>query len=63
MRNSVVLATLGGIIGLYLIDPSAENYLRHIWLVCVYTIILRGVFGLLRIWPGFGRAPLGSRNG
>ena len=63
MRNSVVLATLGGIIGLYLIDPSAENYLRHIWLVCVYTIILRGVLGLLRIWPGFGRAPLGSRNG
>lgn len=58
MRNAVVLATVAGIAGLYLINPSAEDYLSNIWLVCVYTIILRGLLGLLRIWPGFGKAPL-----
>ena len=62
MRNAVVLATLAGIAGLNFIDPSSPDCLRHVWLVCVYTIILRGMLGLVRIWPGFGKAPLRRRG-
>lgn len=62
MRNTVVLATLAGVTGLQFIDTTGENCLALIWLVCVCTIALRGILGLLRIWPGFGNAPLNSRK-
>ena len=58
MRNTVVLATLAGVIGLRFIDTAGEDCLALVWLVTVCTITLRGILGLLRIWPGFGRAPL-----
>ncbi|MEE3052439.1 MAG: MATE family efflux transporter [Planctomycetota bacterium] len=62
MRNAVVVSTAAGIAGLYLIDPESPDCLALIWLVCVGTIILRGILGFLRIWPGFGRAPLRTRR-
>ncbi|MEE3052888.1 MAG: MATE family efflux transporter [Planctomycetota bacterium] len=58
MRNTVVAATAAGLVGLHFIDPASPDCLRRIWIVCACTIILRGVPGLLRIWPGFGKAPL-----
>tara|TARA_B100000953_G_scaffold299026_1_gene297564 strand:+ start:222 stop:1556 length:1335 start_codon:yes stop_codon:yes gene_type:complete len=60
MRNTVVLATVVGVTGLQFIDIADENCLPQVWLLCVCTIALRGILGVLRIWPGIGNAPLKS---
>ncbi|MEC7922412.1 MAG: MATE family efflux transporter [Planctomycetota bacterium] len=58
MRNTVVVATVAGVTGLMFIDTTGEDCLALVWLVTVCTITLRGILGLLRIWPGFGSSPL-----
>ena len=52
------LATLAGLSGIALV-PDTQNGLAWIWLVSAAWISVRATFGLLRIWPGIGRAPLG----
>ena len=41
-----------------LIDPTAANALIWVWAATAVWIILRATFGVLRIWPGIGDAPL-----
>jgi MATE family multidrug resistance protein len=58
LRNAVFLATLVGSTGLWLVDPSNSQALLYVWLATAVWIAIRAAFGVLRIWPGIGRAPL-----
>lgn len=59
LRNAMLLATLsaGGIL-LATIDETAAGALTYVWIITALWITVRAVFGVLRIWPGIGRAPL-----
>jgi MATE family multidrug resistance protein len=58
LRNAVFLATLAGSFGLWLIDPSSPNALILVWTATAVWITIRAAFGMLRIWPAIGTAPL-----
>ncbi len=60
LRNAVVVATLAGSLLLLLIDTAAPSALLWIWLATAVWIFIRAIFGMIRIWPGIGRAPLGA---
>jgi MATE family multidrug resistance protein len=58
LRNATVLSTAAGLIALYGIDPAGPDALSVIWMVTAGWIAIRTVFGMARIWPGFGGSPL-----
>ena len=58
LRNVVVLATIIGAIGIYLVDETAPQALTWVWIVTAVWIAVRALFGVLRIWPGIGNGPL-----
>jgi MATE family multidrug resistance protein len=58
LRNVVLLATLCGIMGLWAIGEGSPVLLTGIWWITGLWIAIRAIFGLLRIWPAIGRAPL-----
>lgn len=62
LRNAVLLATLVGSVVLLSIDTSVADALVWIWMATAVWIIIRALFGVLRIWPGIGKAPLGEKN-
>jgi MATE family multidrug resistance protein len=62
LRNVVIISTIFSLLGLWLIDTSQEDSLTWVWAVTALWIGIRGLFGLLRIWPGLGKAPLASRR-
>ena len=62
LRNAVFIATLVGGSGLWLIDPSAPNALILVWAASAVWIIIRAAFGVLRVWPGIGDAPLSMKT-
>jgi len=61
LRNAMLVATLLGTMGLLLISPAAENAFALIWIVTAIWIALRMIFGVTRVWPGFGNSPLRMR--
>lgn len=62
LRNVMVLATAVGAAGLYAIDPTAPSAFLSIWIVTGVWIGVRGTFGVLRVWPGIGEAPLARKS-
>lgn len=62
IRNSVALATAGGVAAVLLLDVSRPGSLTRIWLITAGWIIIRALLGMLRIWPGIGAAPLAGGN-
>jgi len=58
LRNVMLLATLAGASLLACIDVTAPGALLTIWVVTVAWTVIRASFGVLRIWPGIGAAPL-----
>lgn len=62
LRNAVLIATSAGGLLLFMIDTSAPLALLWIWAATAVWILLRALFGVLRIWPAVGQAPLASIN-
>lgn len=62
LRNGVLLATAMGSVCLWLIDTTSAKVLVWIWVATVVWIGVRAVWGVLRIWPGVGEAPLGGAS-
>lgn len=60
LRNVVLLATAVSSIMLWFIDPQQANALNGIWWATGIWLTVRALFGILRIWPGIGDAPLGK---
>lgn len=60
LRNAMLLATGAGALALAAIDPGAPGALVQVWLATGLWILLRAALGLVRIFPGVGRAPLAA---
>jgi len=58
LRNAMLAATAVGVAALFALDLRHADALDHIWFVTGGWIAVRAVFGVIRIWPGFGRSPL-----
>jgi MATE family multidrug resistance protein len=58
LRNAMLAATLAGAVLLACVDVAAPGALVAIWVVTVVWTVIRATFGVLRIWPGLGYAPL-----
>jgi len=58
LRNAMLTATIVGCIGLLLVSPADPNAFLWVWVVTAIWIALRMIFGVGRVWPGFGESPL-----
>jgi MATE family multidrug resistance protein len=58
LRNGMLVSTTVGLVGLAVIDPRSPHALAEVWAVTALWTGLRSAFGLARIWPGVGKAPL-----
>ena len=63
LRNAVLIATTAGIITLGIFGIDGELTLAEIWIATGIWITMRSLLGVLRIWPGIGKAPLGKDAG
>jgi MATE family multidrug resistance protein len=54
LRNAMLASTAGGLIALVATEPDLEG----VWIIMAAWITARTAFGIARIWPGIGRAPL-----
>ena len=62
LRNAVAVSTVIGVLGLVWVDESSPQALTQIWWVTAVWITARAAFGILRIWPGIGAAPLAAQS-
>jgi MATE family, multidrug efflux pump len=58
LRNVVSLATVCGVVGIWMLGGGNPNLLTGIWWITGLWILIRACFGLLRIWPAIGKSPL-----
>ena len=58
LRNAMLGASGLGGATLLLLDAGGTATLAGVWLVTGGWIVFRAVFGMLRVWPGIGSAPL-----
>ena len=58
LRNVVVLATFCGSIALVSVDTEWTGAFTTVWVITGGWIVIRALFGILRIWPGIGKSPL-----
>jgi MATE family multidrug resistance protein len=58
LRNAMIASTAAGLGALYGIAPAGPDALTVIWIITAGWISIRTVFGMARIWPGFGASPL-----
>ena len=56
LRNAMLLASLAGIISIWILEQSSYSSLVWVWILIGGWNILRGLFGILRIWPGIGQS-------
>jgi len=57
LRNVMMFATVSGVVALYLLRQDSNSALTWIWLIIGFSITIRAIFGVARIWPGFGKSP------
>ena len=57
-RNAMFLATAFGAAAIYFMDEGAPGALTTLWIITAVWIAVRSLFGVIRIWPGFGKSPL-----
>ncbi len=60
LRNTVVIAFCCGGAAVLLVDTSAPQALEWVWCSAALWTAVRALTGLVRIWPGVGRAPLAA---
>lgn len=58
IRNVMLVATASATVLVAGIDITAADALAWVWASYIILIGVRAVFGLMRVWPGFGRSPL-----
>ncbi len=56
LSNAMLLASLAGIISIWILEQSEYSSLVWVWVLIGGWNILRGLFGILRIWPGIGQS-------
>lgn len=64
LRNVMIIAALIGAALVLLVEAWADDHvLTLVWLSTVAWTMIRATFGLLRVWPGIGHAPLKRERG
>ena len=63
LRNAMLLASLAGIISIWILEQSGNSSLFLVWILIGGWNILRGLFGILRIWPGIGQSIFKNTQG
>jgi MATE family multidrug resistance protein len=63
LRNVMFAATGGGALLLWLLPLLGDASLTAVWGITGLWISVRAVFGVLRVWPGVGHAPLALPDG
>ena len=58
LRNAMFLATAFGAAAIYFMDEGTPGALTTLWIITAAWIAIRSLFGVIRIWPGFGESPL-----
>ena len=58
LRNVMMIASITAGGALLLLDESQAGALTWVWIITGGWITMRAALGLLRVWPGIGRAPL-----
>lgn len=58
LRNAIITATTCGAFAIYLLDETRADALTWIWIITAFWIVIRALFGVIRIWPGLGNSPL-----
>ena len=61
LRNSVLLALAAGGAVVLWVDPASPRALDLVWSSFALWSGVRAVLGTVRVWPGFGAAPLAAR--
>ena len=56
LRNAMIVAAIVGFGGIWLLDLLGANSLFWVWVIVGVWVIVRAVFGVLRIWPGIGNS-------
>ena len=62
LRNAMLVATVCGMLGLHSVITDSDEHFSAVWLVTVAWVGIRAIWGILRIYPGFGNSPLSSRR-
>lgn len=60
LRNAVLASTIMGILSLAWFGLDGGLTLAEIWIATGAWITFRSLLGVLRVWPGIGKAPLGG---
>lgn len=59
LRNAMLIASVISVLCILVVDAMhPSNILVFIWLTTALWTVIRAGFGMVRIWPGVGRAPL-----
>jgi len=58
LRNAMVISSVLCVIIVFFVDAKSNDVVYYIWLVTILWTLLRAGFGIVRIWPGVGDAPL-----
>lgn len=61
LRNVMLIATGIGATSILLIDVTMPGALVRVWIITGLWSSIRAAFGVLRVWPGIGAAPLANR--
>jgi len=61
LRNGMLASTATGLALLWALVGLGSESLTAVWLVTSVWVCVRAAFGMLRIWPGLGNAPLKRR--
>lgn len=59
LRNVVLFATACGALSILVVDMTGTASLALLWWITGGWILIRAVFGMLRIWPRIAQSPLG----
>jgi MATE family multidrug resistance protein len=62
LRNAMLGASSVGTVAVGLLDTTQPDALVWLWLITGGWITLRALLGIVRIWPGVGRNPLGLES-
>jgi MATE family multidrug resistance protein len=62
LRNAMVISSFVGILLMVILESGSSGMLVGVWVITGFWILLRGLFGLVRIWPGFGGSPFRIRG-
>jgi MATE family multidrug resistance protein len=57
LRNAMLISSITGILGAWILDGNPAATLVLVWIMIGIWNLMRGTFGLIRIWPGIGKGP------